>query len=363
MKQCFAYVLALLLLLGCLAGCGSAAPEETLPPETPEPTFLSVDGYEIERALFEDVLALDIGELTAYYGITDPSLELREGFTVADWVREMAGRELTEMALRYVVAGELGLALTEEDLAAIDAEIDTYAQIYAGGDRAALFEQYGGSERYYRFQYGALALEKKILVHEYGEDGADLSDEEAVAFLTDNDYLYAKHILFKAVDDSRQPLDEATVAEKQAQAEAVLAQLQAADPSVLPGLFDALMHELSEDPGLAYYPDGYFFQAERMVPEFSEAAQALEEGGLSGVVQSESTGFHILYRPAVDPDAVFEVDTSGNPVTLRAAAANGLLDAMFAERLASAEVLRSEEYEALDVAALFPAPETGTETE
>lgn len=59
-----------------------------------------------------------------------------------------------------------------------------------------------------------------------------------------NNYVYqVKHILFKTVDDNRQPLPAEQVAEKKKQAEDTLAQLQGADD--LASEFDRLMNELS----------------------------------------------------------------------------------------------------------------------
>ena len=51
------------------------------------------------------------------------------------------------------------------------------------------------------------------------------------------------------LSDTREPLDEATVAQKKAQAEDFLAQLRAAEDPI--ALFDDLMNEHSEDSGLS----------------------------------------------------------------------------------------------------------------
>ena len=48
----------------------------------------------------------------------------------------------------------------------------------------------------------------------------NVSDEEAMAYVTDNSLMYADHILFKLVDESGNALDEAAIAEKKAQAKA-----------------------------------------------------------------------------------------------------------------------------------------------
>ena len=96
---------------------------------------------------------------------------------------------------------------------------------------------------------------------------------------------------------TRQPLDEATIAEKKAQAETLLAQLQASDD--LAADFDALMHEHSEDTGLQGNPDGYVFTAGQMVTEFEDTTRSLEFGQMSGIVESPY-GYHIILR--LDPN-------------------------------------------------------------
>ena len=109
-------------------------------------------------------------------------------------------------------------------------------------------------------------------------------------------YVYqVKHILLKTVDDNRQPLPEDEAAGKKAQAEDILAQLQAAED--LPAKFDELMMAYSED-NPQNNPDGYTATLGQMVPEFEEASLALKPGEMSGLVKSEF-GYHIILRGEV----------------------------------------------------------------
>ena len=112
----------------------------------------------------------------------------------------------------------------------------------------------------------------------------------------------AKHILFKTTDDDGNALPDEEKAAKYKSAEAALAQLDAADPSDVPGLFDTLMNEDSEDSGLALFPDGYLFQSGDMMTEFEDAVTGLEEGQYSGIVET-SYGYHIIMRLPVDVEA------------------------------------------------------------
>lgn len=135
----------------------------------------------------------------------------------------------------------------------------------------------------------------------YGENSGHYpTDAEVNAYLDEVGRYKAKHILLATIDlDTREPLDEATVAQKKAQAEDFLAQLRAAEDPI--ALFDDLMNEHSEDSGLATNPDGYTTAKGDMVAPFEEAALALKAGEISEVVESDF-GYHIILRLPLDPD-------------------------------------------------------------
>ena len=130
----------------------------------------------------------------------------------------------------------------------------------------------------------------------YGENSGHYpTDAEVNAYLDEVGRYKAKHILLATIDlDTREPLDEATVAQKKAQAEDFLAQLRAAEDPI--ALFDDLMNEHSEDSGLATNPDGYTTAKGEMVAPF-----ALKAGEISEVVESDF-GYHIILRLPLDPD-------------------------------------------------------------
>lgn len=135
----------------------------------------------------------------------------------------------------------------------------------------------------------------------YGENSGHYpTDAEVNAYLDEVGRYKAKHILLATIDlDTREPLDEATVAQKKAQAEDFLAQLRAAEDPI--ALFDDLMNEHSENSGLATNPDGYTTAKGEMVAPFEEAALALKAGEISEVVESDF-GYHIILRLPLDPD-------------------------------------------------------------
>ena len=135
----------------------------------------------------------------------------------------------------------------------------------------------------------------------YGEDSGHFpTDAEVQAYLDEAGRYRAKHILLATIDlDTREPLDEAAIAEKKALADDLLSQLRAAEDPI--ALFDDLMNEHSEDTGLESNPDGYTTQKGEMVAPFEEAALALKAGEISDVVESDF-GYHIILRLPMDPD-------------------------------------------------------------
>ena len=82
---------------------------------------------------------------------------------------------------------------------------------------------------------------------------------------------------------------------KKALAESTLAKIRAGAD------FDALMQELSEDPGLVQSPNGYTFTKGEMVEPFENATYALEENKVSDIVESDF-GYHIIKRIPLDDE-------------------------------------------------------------
>lgn len=135
----------------------------------------------------------------------------------------------------------------------------------------------------------------------FGENSGHYpTDAEVLAYAQDTLGQYrAKHILLMTVDpETQEPLDDETVAQKKQDIEALLAQLRQAEDPI--ALFDQLMNEYSEDTGLAANPDGYIASKGQMVAPFEEAALALRDGEISDIVESRF-GYHIILRLPLDP--------------------------------------------------------------
>lgn len=229
--------------------------------------------------------------------------DLGNGMTLADQMKKSALEAAALYALLPTLAQQEGLSVTQDTLDQLDSQ---HKQAVESLGTEELAEH---SFWYQMITWDLLSLlSTRADLHlqlqnlYFGEGSEDYpTDAEVLAYAQDELSIYrAKHILLATVDtETREPLDEATIAEKKATAEDLLAQLRAAEDPV--ALFDELMNEYSEDPGLATYPDGYTAQKGQMVPEFEEAALALKDGEISDVVYSETTGYHIILRLPLDP--------------------------------------------------------------
>ena len=345
LKRTIALLLALGLALG-LVGCGGAqtplagtpdasetpASETSAPASTPGVTVADPAAAGYRRAyekLDPDDLVLRINgrdvkwkeyyywmhsivqTIEAYYGtIQDFNAPFdldREGRSYAEHIRYYTANSVAQYRALETLCEDWGVELSNESAEILRGQWARDVNDYTGGDEEAFVEMLDGEfldrDLYEYLNYSAY-LYVDAFEARYGENGEKCSDEIALAYAEENGYIRVKHLLFSTLDASKQPLSDEEKAEKLAAAEAALAQLQTADDRE--AAMDALM-VLSEDPGKAYYPDGYTFGKGKMVQEFEDTAYALAEGELSGIVESYY-GYHIILRLPIDPDAVMDVD-------------------------------------------------------
>ena len=307
-----------------------------------ETVVARVDG---EPILAEDYLY--------WMGYTVEMLQYYQGGAELDWTEDMEGMTLAdvvktqslETAKLYRVvetlAREAGCAMDAEDEAHYQAGLETMVE-QLGGEAA--FDKWlleigltkNGYHKVNEVQYLHENLEEKVA----GE--VALTEEEKAEYVEENDILRAKHILLMTQDRTTgETYSEEKKAEVLAQAEGLVAQLRESEDPI--SLFDRLMHEYSEDGGLAAYPDGYDFTAGEMVEPFEQGTRGLAIGEISGVVES-TYGYHIILR--LDP-----VESPTYWESVRAELARTELTERLNTALEEAQVELTEAYDALDVAA------------
>ena len=250
-------------------------------------TMLTVNGEPIPADLYLYFLAVNCAYLTQMYQAN-----------VSDYVDQLKSDSKTVTAyykLLEMKCEELGCPLTDEQRTELQETLMSEGQ--ESYDKRKTIN--GLSDETMNFVYAINYYYQNVL----DATVAQPTDEQL------NQYVYqTRHILLKTVDTEGErtlqedgtyaypKLDEATIAEKKAKAEDILAQLRASDdPSTL---FTELMKEYSEDEGLADNPDGYTATLGQMVTPYEEAALKLDFGGVSDIVESEF-GYHIIIRDQV----------------------------------------------------------------
>ena len=248
--------------------------------------------------------------------------------TYAEFVTANAEEQIKQVNSVEDFAAENNVVLSDEILAEMDEQLKSTIASACGEDATEeefneyLDQAYLTRELYdrmnrmnYLYQQGYTQL--------YGETGELVDDAAAIAYLEDNGYISANHILLMTVDSATgEALDEETIAAQEEKAKEIAAELQAIeDPQLLLTRFAELKEEYCEDTGKVTYPDGYTFTPGTMVTEFEDACNALEEYQVSDPVLT-SYGYHVIIRLPFDPDRVVEYSYEGTPLTARSLAAN-----------------------------------------
>ena len=246
-----------------------------------------------------------------------------DGSTYAD--AAIAGGENTLRQLMTILgyAESQGVEASQETLEAVQAqrESDKLATVGEEGteeDFAEFLHSLYRSEEAYQRSTMANYINLQNYTDTYGANGEKVSDEQALAYLDEQGYLYANHILLTTMDlQTGVALEETAVAEKEAQAQALAEELQAIEtPEELVARFRELKEEYCEDTGKTAYPDGYVFLPGEMVAEFEEGVKALADYGVSLPVQT-SYGYHVILRLPLSADTVVSYDNTGAAVTGR----------------------------------------------
>lgn len=273
-----------------------------------------------------------------------------------DYVLYSAEENIKPFAVIESVAAENGVELDEQGQAKLAEELKQH-RIEAVGEEGSDEEYADYLRTVEHMSYETLetlmrdsALYQACFTAIYGENGALVTDEEAMAYLEETGVMKANHILRLTTDmDTGEALDETDAAQKQAEAAAIAAQLQAIeDPEELLARLAELKEQWDEDEGKTAYPDGYVFGEGEMVDEFYNAAKELETYHVSDPVQSEY-GYHVIVRLPLDPEVVLGYTSEGTPMTARAACANARYGELLDGKLLQAKLIYAKGFEKPDL--------------
>ena len=292
LKKLFTILLATTMMISAFTGCISKVD-----------TVAEVNGEKIteEHYAFKYYLGSTLFQICNNVGLqmgTDAAknyledTEIEEGKTAIQICKEEALNATVRLLAELEKAKEDGITLTDEDKEKIAADDAYYTQMVGGEDA---FNKHIESLGITRADYDKMS-ENFTLSNKLQEKYVSVTDEEVEKSVKESGYVCAKHILFTTVDTATNaPLSDEEIAKKKALAESTLAKIKSGAD------FDALMQELSEDPGLTESPNGYTFTKGEMVEPFENATYALEENKVSDIVESDF-GYHIIKRIPLDDE-------------------------------------------------------------
>lgn len=411
MKKFVILLLAACLLLGCGVGYYSAkqaakgegepvalTDPENLAPEVAEPSAAPVESTESAENALGEIRSLDyealaalhpmdeiVGDVSgrevrwgdyyywlgyvgeqaetyiatmAMYGQSidwDDKLSADSEQTFAEYMVEMAQSNLRQLCTIESFAEENGVVLTAEDEAALAAQLQTdIADACGEGAPEEDFNAYLAENRISREMYDRLGRLGYLFQNGfnalYGENGEKVAESEAIAYLEDNAYLCATHILFMTLDPATyETLDDEAAAEKLARAEAVSAELRGIeDVEERIARFAALKEEYCEDSGKTAYPEGYLFTPGTMVEEFESEVKALEDYEVSEPVKS-AYGYHVIMRLPLSAEMTVDYADADTPRNARSLYANAQYSSLMDARFEQSVLTLIDDVAALDL--------------
>jgi len=294
-KRMIALLLVVMITGGVLVGCGNnnAIDETETTSETttdtidPEAVAAVIDGSDIPASEVFYIL-YNTQSMFEMYGITDWEAAYSDNQTYAEYLKETVETSVLQINYLYSLAKAYDVELTDEQKETIETEITSFMD-YIGD---TVKERYGFTEDNIRELYtksymGSNGYEALI---------AEIVAEQSDDVIEENKYRTIQHILISTsqetteTDESGETVEaEAYKAEKLTLAEEVLARAQAGED------FATLAEEYNEDSGSEYSLNaaGTDVSGTSFVTEFVEAANALGDGEISAIVETEY-GFHII---------------------------------------------------------------------
>ena len=251
-------------------------------------TVMTVDGEPVSVEEYLYMVSYS-AQTMSYYGITDLSMELGEGYTAADYVANQAESQAVQQAVIRKWAKDVGITLTEEDQAVLQAQKDAY-----GDDFQTLLKINGISEAQYEQLIGTSLLYDR-LYSAYCAEGGNLrpSDSDLTA-MAENHGLMTADVLFISTAE----LDDASKADAKALMEDYARQIGAAEDRA------AAFAALETGENVTVTTSATYDSCEETV--LNTALAALAENEVSGVVEDES-GYYVALRRATDLSAVAEM--------------------------------------------------------
>ncbi len=301
------------------------------------PVIFTVGGVDIRFDEYRYMFKYYESVYANNYGIT---VDLWEGneqnFAV---FKDSVKADLIEQNFGNIVAKKYDVTLDDEDYEQVDEYMEEEkAQFESEEDFYNALKASGIKEELLRNLITSSVMSEKVYQELYAGENARLipSDDEIKQDIKDN-YVRVYHLLisnehFADTEGYEDADEEALKAAAKTFAEEKLAEIQAGADVY------EVAQAVGDDPGMHDNPDGYLFTYGKMVPEFEEAAFALEMGEISGLVETDY-GYHIITR--IEQDSYVEENFD----EVRKQYVNDRFNTEVNQMLADAEIVYSEYYD------------------
>ena len=379
MKKTITLLLVLALSLGLLTACGSTEIHSYQEDAQTEDVFANAYGAYAPDTLVATADGTPVywNEFSYWLAYIGSQIAVPDENGKIDWyaaegseepIAETLMRNVQDSILQYHIlegmAAEKGVEFGKEGEEYVQSMIQDAITGIAGEDGteedlAGYLKDYYLDMDVLRYQGKIQYLYTKLFEELFGADGEKVSDEDVAEYVEENGLMLAKHILYSVTDETGAELDDAAKAEKKAAAESAVQQLRAiTDDEALATKFDEIMNAESEDPGLAYYPNGYVFGSGEMMQEFEDGTKALGDYEVSDPVET-AAGYHVILRLPLTGDASVGSDESGKDISLRYQVAMEQFNDLATARTEQAEIVWEKGFENLDLNKIFQTKSSG----
>ena len=240
--------------------------------------------------------------------------EFQDGLSLAEYVRKETESTIAFYTAIKLMAEKHNAGLDDADNKAIAESLNAAISELGGQEEfEAYLTKLGICQNTFQDMSASSYLFDNLLLQ--------VLDENSELYLQEDKYnnyaTYADHILFMTIDaDSGKPLSADLLGQQKTLAEQTLATIRSSSDPI--ATFVELADKYSEDTGRASNPNGYIFTPGTMVQSFEDAANALQPGEISDIVESDY-GYHIILRKdlleALDADPEQKVDLAQKHLT------------------------------------------------
>lgn len=286
-KKITSLVLSAVFVASAFSGCVSSSAE-----------LCTVNGVKVEQDVVRYLtntqkISVSLNLLQQGISATDDMTdEYLKQSTGDKTFAEQLNQQIINQAVYFELLNQLfekeGLKIDEAKQKEIDEKFQSDVDEVYHGDK--YFDEYlkltKGTRDIYKKFIEADFKEQMLFEHYYGKGGTnEISDEEF-----EKNTGLIQHVLYKTtIGNTTEEVSDEVKEEKEAGAKKALADLKSGKTTI-----EKLMQTVSEDPGAASYPEGYFvFTGQgQMYPAFEEGSLAVKYNDYA-IVESP-VGYHVV---------------------------------------------------------------------